>query len=211
MAYFWAGRYTPFSIEGRSCRDVRRNGRRGGAREQAYVSLRSGGLGSPSAGTKTGCLRWLDAARMKGGKSARIGGLRAPSAPGSTVPGTKKRHKQPGRAQASRVARREAPASRKRRGTTEYGRACRRATPLMREGRRKGRRPARGRKEYGRRCTRACRRSARTGGLFDNHIGKARTRKIFGVTDAVSAREPRRTRRRARDRAATPRGIRGSA
>jgi len=60
-----------------------------------------GGLGSPSAPTKRGCLEWLDAARMKGGESCPDRGpTGAPSAPGSYGPGDRK----------AAMERREAPA-----------------------------------------------------------------------------------------------------
>jgi hypothetical protein len=53
------------------------------------ASVAPGGLGSPSAGITTGCLQWLDAARMKGGESCPDrAGRSPPSAPGSTAPGT---------------------------------------------------------------------------------------------------------------------------
>ena len=60
----------------------------------SLVSLHSGGPGQPSAGIKTGCLQWLDAAGTKAGGSPPDKGrqVRRPllSRPEATAPGTEK-------------------------------------------------------------------------------------------------------------------------
>jgi hypothetical protein len=71
-----------------------------------------GGLGSPSVPTKRDCLKWLDAARTKGGESRpdRVGRKPPGSAPGSYGPGDRNRrdgapigaHPQPEGARAAR-------------------------------------------------------------------------------------------------------------
>jgi hypothetical protein len=56
------------------------------------VTLHSGGLGQPSAGTTTGCLKWLDAVRTKAGGSLpdKEGEESSVAHPEDTVPGTEK-------------------------------------------------------------------------------------------------------------------------
>ncbi len=65
------------------------------------ASTHPGGPGSPSAGTMTGCLKWLDAARMKGGESC-------PDKDGGRPPVRVRKHG-PGDRKAA-MERREAPA-----------------------------------------------------------------------------------------------------
>jgi hypothetical protein len=56
------------------------------------VTPHPGGPGQPSAGTKTGCLQWLDVAGTKDGGSRPDQGReeRFRPAPGSAAPGTEK-------------------------------------------------------------------------------------------------------------------------
>jgi len=101
-------------------RSLGRCGARGRARNP-----RPGGPGQPSAGTRTGCLQWLDVAGTKEGGSPLDRGatkkLPEGSAPGSTAPGTEKPH----------VERRVASASiaRRARRKAETGSATRRSIP----------------------------------------------------------------------------------
>ena len=101
-----------------------------------------GGLGSPSGPTTRDCLRWLDAARTKGGESRPDQGLSQKPTPGPRP------EARPRGTEIAAVERREAPASFTRR-TRQDGRLVRRlALHSLGLGPREKEGPAKG-KDYG--------------------------------------------------------------